>query len=268
MRFTKVFTTQLVALSSASPHFARQYETENPHEWIAAGPNDFRGRYPMLNILANHGYLPATAATVVTKPNAVAALTGSINFNASLASLMFDQAIIANAEPNATFFTLDQLNVHNVLEHDASLSRTDAYFDSNHIFNTPRSFWTAPTVTADMLANSKIYRQIESKAFNPDYTFTATAEQFSLGEVAAPVIAFGDMEAFTVFRDLMENFFLNERFPTDLGWSAKEEVVSLGDVQRVAQAIGKVTNLLTGGEDKGAEHGAKVRRGDFHAGMF
>jgi hypothetical protein len=182
---------------------------------------------------------------------------------------MFDMAIVANPEPNATFFTLDQLNVHNVLEHDASLSRTDAFFGSNHIFNetifnTSRAFWTADTVTADMLANSKIYRQIESKAFNPEYKFTATTEQFSLGEVAAPIIAFGDIEKFTVPKDLMEYFFVNERFPTELGWKRKEKVMGVLDVMKVSQAIGKATSLITGGE----EAAAKLKRGDFHAGML
>lgn len=92
------------------------------------------------------------------------------------------------------------------------MSRTDAFFGNNHIFNqsvfdATRVYWTGSTLTADMLANGKIARQIESKAFNPNYTFTATTEQFSLGEVAAPIIVFGDMQSGTVERELVEYFF-------------------------------------------------------------
>lgn len=58
-----------------------------------------------------------------------------------------------------------------------------------------------------MLANGKLGRQVRSKADNPDYTFTANTENFSLGEVAAPVIVFGDMETVTVNRSLIEYFF-------------------------------------------------------------
>ena len=58
-----------------------------------------------------------------------------------------------------------------------------------------------------MLANSKIARQIVSKAFNPTYTFTSTTEQFSLGEIAAPIIAFGNIESGTVNKTLVEYFF-------------------------------------------------------------
>jgi hypothetical protein len=59
----------------------------------------------MMNTLANHAYLPHTGLDI-TKSNAVYALTSALNFNASLAELMWDQAIIANPEPNATAFTL------------------------------------------------------------------------------------------------------------------------------------------------------------------
>jgi hypothetical protein len=58
-----------------------------------------------------------------------------------------------------------------------------------------------------MLANGKLARQVSSKAYNPTYTFTSTTEQFSLGEVAAPIIAFGDMASGTVNKTLVEYFF-------------------------------------------------------------
>lgn len=58
-----------------------------------------------------------------------------------------------------------------------------------------------------MLTNSKLFRQIESRASNPNYTFTSTVEAFSLGEVAAPIIVFGDMESGTVSRKFVEFFF-------------------------------------------------------------
>ena len=58
-----------------------------------------------------------------------------------------------------------------------------------------------------MLANSKLARMIESRAFNPEYRFTSTNEQFALGEVAAPIIVFGDIEAKTVQRELVVEVF-------------------------------------------------------------
>ena len=170
-----------------------------------------RGPCPMLNTLTNHGFLPRDGRNL-TKVNVVAGLKEGLNFNASLGELMWEQAIIANPGPNATFFTLEMLNVHGVLEHDASLSRADAYFGNNHVFNETvfnqsRKWWTDETITAKQLAHSKIYRQLESRATNPNYTFTASVEEFSLGEISAPIIAFGDLATGNVSRSLVEYFF-------------------------------------------------------------
>ncbi|KAH6642311.1 putative sterigmatocystin biosynthesis peroxidase stcC [Boeremia exigua] len=175
----------------------------------------------MLNTLTNHGFLPRDGRNF-TRDNVIKGLGDGLNFDSQLAGLMWDQAIFANPEPNATFFTLEHLNVHNVLEHDASLSRTDAAFGNNHVFNqtvfdTSKMWWTAETVSAKQLANSKIYRQLVSRSENDNYTFSATTEEFSLGEVAAPIIAFGDVTVGTVPRELIVYFF--GKFFLDLSWS-------------------------------------------------
>lgn len=237
--------------------------------WKAPGPNDFRGPCPMMNTLANHGFIPRDGRNI-TKENAIAGLGAGLNFGPDLVTIMFDQAIIANPEPNATFFTLDQLNVHNLLEHDASLSRTDDFFGNNHVFNqtvfdTTKAFWTADPITPVMLANSKIFRQVESRATNPNYTFSASTEEFSLGEVAAPVIAFGDLQTGNTPRDLVTFFFENEKLPTELGWTKKTEVINLQDILTTVSLIRNATSLLTSGASPGEPvHG---KRFDFHSGM-
>ncbi|PVH69891.1 Cloroperoxidase [Cadophora sp. DSE1049] len=220
----------------------------------------------MMNTLANHGFLPHDGRNI-TKENAVHALSTALNFNTSLATLMWEQAVIANPEPNATYFTLDNLNRHNVLEHDASMSRSDAFFGNNHVFNqtiydTTRAFWTGPILDADMLANGKLARQLVSKAYNPNYTFTSRTEAFSLGEVSAPIVAFGDFASATVNRTLVEYFFENERLPSELGWTKQANVVNLEDVGRLSEAIGNATSLLTTSEPAQA-----AKRRDLHSGF-
>jgi hypothetical protein len=198
----------------------------------------------MMNTLANHGFLQRDGKNI-TRENAIKALGDGLNFNSSLVEVMFDAAIIANPEPNATYFTLDHLNQHNVLEHDASLryvvvlldrnpepgslsglpfpsdhkpnsltprSRSDAFFGNNHVFNETifeetKKYWPEPVINASMLANAKVARQLTSKVSNPTYRFTLITEEFSLGEVIAPVVAFGDLATITVNRTLVEYFF-------------------------------------------------------------
>jgi hypothetical protein len=59
----------------------------------------------MMNTLANHGFIQHDGRNI-TRANAIAGLGAALNFDSALASLMFDQAIIVNPEPNATYFTL------------------------------------------------------------------------------------------------------------------------------------------------------------------
>ncbi|KAJ5770446.1 uncharacterized protein N7511_002497, partial [Penicillium nucicola] len=220
-----------------------------------------RGPCPMMNTLANHGFLPHDGRNI-TRQTLMEGLHDALNFDFSLSSLMFDMGVVANPNPNASYFTLcvnfisdrlnnqDHLNRHNVLEHDASLSRTDAFFGNNHIFNKTifnetRAYWTSEILTPAMLANSKIARQINSKAYNPNYKFTPMTEQFSLGEVAAPIIVFGNSTSGEVNRTLVEYFFENERLPIDLGWKISSKIITLDDILRATQMIRNATKLIT-----------------------
>ncbi|PGH02602.1 hypothetical protein AJ79_07606 [Helicocarpus griseus UAMH5409] len=259
MRSTLISAILTSALVSANPHLGMP-------GWEPAGPDDFRGPCPMLNTLANHNFLPHDGKGI-TEEVAVQALTAGLNFNATLAALMFKMAVVANPEPKATFFTLDHLNQHNVLEHDASLSRSDAFFGNNHVFNKTifdetRAYWTGPVLDVNMLANGKIARQINSKAYNPEYTFTESMENFSLGEVAAPIIVFGDLQTRTVDRALIDYFFENERLPTELGWTKPANALTQDDVLAVSQAISEAANLITP-----SEPGHAGKRGDLHSGL-
>ncbi|KAF2675699.1 Cloroperoxidase [Lentithecium fluviatile CBS 122367] len=253
------------AVVSAKPQY-EQREDASTSEWKPPGPDDFRGPCPMLNTLANHGFLPRDGRNI-TEHNAVYALSNALNFNATFAAQMWAAGVVVNPEPNATFFTLEQLSRHNVLEHDASLSRSDAFFGSNiafneTIFNETRKFWTAPTVDMDMLANAKLARQVESRAFNPTYTFTQKAEGFSRGEVSSFVVMFGDMEAGTANRSLVEFFFENEKLPAELGWVKPAVTLENADIRKIDDMLVKALTLLT---DSGTAPAASRR--DPHFGV-
>ncbi|KAI2464906.1 Cloroperoxidase [Annulohypoxylon bovei var. microspora] len=234
------------------------------HPWIAPGPNDFRGPCPMLNTLANHGFLPRDGKNLTLEAT-VNGLAEGLNFNTSLATVMFHVATTANPTPNATFFTLDQLNVHNVLEHDGSLSRSDAFFGNNHVFNESIfeqtiQYWTDPIIDINMLANGRMARVLTSKAFNPNFTFTSTMNDFSFGEVIAPIVAFGDLDTAMVNRTLVEYFFRNERLPTELGWSKRAEAVTLDIILRLTSTLSNATTFITTGTPV-------VSSRDIHAGV-
>ncbi|KAH8890361.1 Cloroperoxidase [Thozetella sp. PMI_491] len=242
-----------IAMANAKPHYSDYHRRQSGSidTWAPAGPDDFRGPCPMMNTLANHGFLPHDGKNL-TQDVVVSALGNALNFDSNLATIMFNQALVANPEPNATFFSLDNLNRHNVLEHDASMSRSDNFFGNNHVFNqtifdTTTQFWTEEILDPLQLANGKLFRQIVSRSTNPNYTFTSSMESFSLGEVAAPIIVFGDMAAGTVNRTLVKFFFENERLPSELGWVKKAVPVTLDNILFVTDTIHNATSLITTG---------------------
>lgn len=118
MRLTLASTLGLSAL------LVQADSDESAGEWQAPGSNDcesiqrasdncrrptncliVRGPCPMLNTLANHGFLPRDGRQL-TQDVIVSGLGKGLNFDGSLAKLMFEMAVPANPEPNATFFTL------------------------------------------------------------------------------------------------------------------------------------------------------------------
>ncbi|KAL4869877.1 hypothetical protein BDV12DRAFT_184841 [Aspergillus spectabilis] len=268
MKLTLQALIGLIGLASANIHLSVSLHSHNsdPHAWKAAGLGDSRSPCPLLNTLANHNYIPRNGRGI-TGENLIDALTKALNLNGTLAEGMAAQALSANPDPNAESFTLDHLNQHNVVEHDASISRLDAYFGnpqpfSPSVFAQTRKYWTGSTVTAAMLANSKVARQLDSKAFNPEYSYTETVDQTSLSEVGGPILVFGDVEKGTVDREVMEYFFVNERLPTEMGWRASAEAIGPEHVEKVCGMIASAANLLTGsGESAGA---SKVKRTNPH----
>ncbi|KAF7924644.1 uncharacterized protein EAE97_010595 [Botrytis byssoidea] len=249
MRLNVLPATQAFGLVTARAYYYQQ-DAINDIEgvWMAPTDTDFRGPCPMMNTLANHGFLPRDGRNL-TEYNVVKGLNDGLNFNKSLATVMFQQAIPASpAYPNTTFFTLDDLNRHNVLEHDGSISRSDAYFGNNHVFNqtifdTTKVYWPSEVLTAQHLVDGKLFRQIVSRSTNPNFTFTSTTEAFSLGEMAAPVVAFGDKFAVTANRTLVESWIENERLPTELGWSKPVEEITLEDITYVTEYLGNLTTV-------------------------
>jgi len=167
----------------------------------------------MLNTLANHGLLPHNGKAL-TRDTIVGTLDRVLNINTTFGDFLFDQALTNNPQPNATVFDLDHLGRHNILEHDASLSRADFFFGGNvlsfnqSVFDQTRSYWTDPdTISLQMSANGKLARVLDSNATNPTFTLSELGSEFAFGEVAAYIFVFGDRAAGTAPKKMVEFFF-------------------------------------------------------------
>ncbi|KAF6804117.1 hypothetical protein CMUS01_14929 [Colletotrichum musicola] len=88
----------------------------------------------MLNTLANHGFLPHNGRGI-TLEMVQKAMMGGASIAEDISTAAFQPALETNPLPNADFIDLDMLHVHNVIEHDGSLSRRDEYFDPTNPFD-------------------------------------------------------------------------------------------------------------------------------------
>ncbi|KAI9685685.1 MAG: hypothetical protein M1822_004245 [Bathelium mastoideum] len=231
--------------------------------WAPPGPNDVRAPCPMLNTLANHGFLPHSGKDI-TEKDTVHALYTALNINQSLSELLFNFAITTNPAPNATTFSLDNLDRHDILEHDASLSRGDYYFGNDHTFNQTifdqtRSYWTTPLIDVQQGADARLARIRTSNATNPTFGLTQLGTAFGFGETAAYILVLGDRVSGTVNRTFVEYLFENERLPAELGWHRAAQLITDADLSNLSD---RVVNASGGA----AEATSKVRRAYAHAG--
>eukprot|EP01110_Echinostelium_bisporum_P010270 TRINITY_DN3555_c0_g2_i1.p1 TRINITY_DN3555_c0_g2~~TRINITY_DN3555_c0_g2_i1.p1 ORF type:complete len:172 (+),score=51.40 TRINITY_DN3555_c0_g2_i1:19-534(+) len=147
--------------------------------------------------------------------------------------------------------SLDQLDNHDTIEHDASMTRDDLYFGDNHSLNKTllsaliaSSSDGGQTISLDDFANYQSVRQNNSKAYNPEFTFGGKQQTASAGEPALFLNVFGMQDESGMWRvpvDSVESVFGNERLPE--GWNATNSVGVLSIGKLSAEIHSKWTSL-------------------------
>ncbi|EME43572.1 hypothetical protein DOTSEDRAFT_132104 [Dothistroma septosporum NZE10] len=131
-------------------------------------------------------------------------------------------------------FDLNDLDQHNFpIEHDASLSRQDAYFGNDYSFYD--KYWqqvvsmfqgnkTALLPAANAIAN----RTQDSQAINPTFTYGFREFIFRYGETAIYLQAMGGDDSTGVTRvDWVRMLFEKEKLPYELGWRPRAEPITI-----------------------------------------
>jgi hypothetical protein len=255
----------VVATASGLYSGAEAYESYG-HAWQAPSKDAVRGPCPMLNSLANHGYLPRNGKDI-TLNITIDALGTALNIDPVLSEFLYDEAITTNPDyPNATVFSLANLVTHDILEHDASLSRVDYYFGNPQpfnqaIFDQTRSHWTADIITVTMAANARYARVQTSNKTNPTFGLSELGSAFGYGESAAYIGLLGDKTSGTVAKKIVEYLFENERLPTEVGWHRVAETFTFDDLNDL---INRIMALTPGVGINATESAAVTRRGRMH----
>lgn len=223
----------------------------------------------MLNTLANHHFLPHHGRNL-TRPQVTAALFDALHVNHTLSSFLFDFGLLTSPHgPNATTWSLDDLGVHNVLEHDGSLSRSDAYFGSplafnQSVFDETKGYWgPGGEVDVAMAAEARAGRIRESRRTNPEFGLSELGREFAFGESVAYVVFlggkrgresgvanrswvewfFGEFSVLFLFLDVFLGRMLincgaeHEELPRHFGWTRPETLFQAEDLDKWMDAI-------------------------------
>ncbi|KAI1114059.1 Chloroperoxidase [Nemania sp. NC0429] len=206
---------------------------------------DIRGVCPMLNALANHGFLPRNGRDI-DENQTVTALNDALNLTPDFGRFLFTAARLSNPKPNSTTFNLDHLDRHNLFEHDGSLSRQDAYFGqwsrfNQTIWNWTMQYWTGDVLDVQMIANGRAQRHTRSNLTNPDYKLSETGYEFSVAENAAILSILGDKISQTCPKKFADFLFKKEQLPYSIGWKKSAIPISVDDLLNTYHAIQKAT---------------------------
>ncbi|KAM0329546.1 hypothetical protein ACHAQA_004855 [Verticillium albo-atrum] len=214
------------------------------HRWKAPGGTDRRSPCPMVNSLANHGYLPRDGLNI-SLADLIVAFTDAVNLDPAATTLVGTKALTASTTGDSTTFNLDDINAHGIIEHDGSLSRNDIFFGDNHsfnrtIWNSVASHFTNRTISIPTAAAARKARLQAAAAVNPEFTLNADGVQFSLIETALYLSIFGNVNDGNAVTKWVRVMFEQERLPFWEGFTRSEEIITaagiLGLVSKIAVA--------------------------------
>lgn len=100
-------------------------------DWHPPVSGDARGPCPALNSLANHGFIPRDGKKL-SPDIVIAALKEKMNLSTEVATTVAGAGLRTSSDPASGTFTLEDLSKHNIVEHDASLSRKDVSVDGDN----------------------------------------------------------------------------------------------------------------------------------------
>lgn len=179
MRFSLVSTLALVGSAAAALDFSK---------WKTRQPGEFRAPCPAMNSLANHGFIQRDGRNI-TVASLVPVLQEVFHLSNELATIISTLGLFTAPDPTKGVFTLDDLNRHNLFEHDASLSREDYYYNKDAVTFRPEVFKKFMShfkdmqyVTLQAAADARYAMVKDSRKRNPTFTYDTQQRITSYGE--------------------------------------------------------------------------------------
>ncbi|KAI6802881.1 hypothetical protein KC363_g1224 [Hortaea werneckii] len=218
----------LTSLTPPNPNDPRFTQFQKP------GPNDVRSPCPGLNALANHGFIPRNGKDM-TLPILIKGLKAGMNMAPDFTIAIGGVGLLSSDSPDtARAFDLNDLDQHNFpIEHDASLSRRDAFFGNDYSFYQPNwdmvlKYYQGKTET-DITSASAAQRNrvATSRAINPEVVYGPREFVLANGETALYLQTMADPFSGRAKLDYVRMLFEQEKLPYELGWRPSTVPISL-----------------------------------------
>ncbi|KAF7304159.1 HEME-HALOPEROXIDASE domain-containing protein [Mycena indigotica] len=236
-----------LAASSVSA-FATDYK--GSHKFVAPGPGDERSPCPGLNTLANHGYLPHNGKNFTVKTLMDASLKGfNVDWDAILIAAKFGM-LSRNDFGSIENMSLGALSLHNLVEHDASISRNDfgdGTGDHIHFNETTFSVMANANPGVDYYNTTSAaavqYARLQhSKETNPFLVNTKKEFVLRSHENSLYLSIFGDPLTGIAPKKFVQIFFREERLPVQEGWKLPTTKITAATLSPLDHAIRDASN--------------------------
>ncbi|KAF4780715.1 hypothetical protein HER10_EVM0001362 [Colletotrichum scovillei] len=206
-----------------------------------------RSPCPVLNALANHGYLPRDGMNI-TMDQLKFAFSKALNIDEKVTVSLSTPALTTSTTGNTSTVNLADMVKHNVIEHDGSLSRADQAVTGNAnkfdatVWNQVKAQFTGPTIDIKTMAKARSIRISAAMAENPQFNLTPAQVKTSFAESAFILgVMAGDFKAPMAPTQFMNIIFEQERFPFNEGFKTSATKVTGDQVDALSAAIMKAT---------------------------
>ncbi|KAF8241080.1 Cloroperoxidase [Tricholoma matsutake] len=194
-------------------------------EYIKPEEGDSRCSCPVLNAMANHGILPHDGRNISFK-ELNRTIRATCNFSPTFCFFVPNFAAnMLKKNYSKDTFDLAELDLHNGIEHDASLTRDDVYFQPHqgkpHLLYVKELLESATgkdkegnaLLTSADLSRISAIRRVESRAKNPEFTLSTFHKMFGSSNSSTLLTIFGGR-----VKDI-ETLLSEERFAD--GWEPR-----------------------------------------------
>ncbi|KAH8647342.1 Chloroperoxidase [Xylariales sp. PMI_506] len=216
------------------------------YEWQPPTATDSRSPCPMLNTLANHGFLRRDGKNI-SADEIHWAFNASVHWvNDAVFDSLVDEALSASTTGNASTFNLQDSVKHDVIEHDGSLSRNDLYFGDNLHFNASiwasvAAWFTDDVISIETAAQARAARVAAAQAANPEFDVPLNVSSNTVFETALYLVTFGEKLVGNAPTSYIKAFFEDERLPYEEGYTRPDEEIISTDAITLAALVAAVS---------------------------